>query len=229
MWELPDIQPGLLPFVTILLLMAIGLISPEMLSRLLKRRKFKDRTQVFSEGLLAIAATILVVIAGSINRPQEPIPEPNPEVMGEHTTPTGREAVIVTTVTDGDTFGFETNGTKRKVRIIGMDSPEMTDKDTRIKCLANLAKDRLTLLISGQTVWLEIDPSQGELDRYQRLLRNVYLETGENVAEIMIQEGLAYEYTYNKPYLHQSLYRQAEITAKDNQQGMWGTACLETP
>ena len=39
----------------------------------------------------------------------------------------------------------------------------------------------------------------------------------------MIEQGYAYEYTYNTPYKYQTDFKNAENTARINQAGLWST------
>ncbi len=73
---------------------------------------------------------------------------------------------------------------------------------------------------------LEADPSQGERDKYARLLRYVYLPDGTSFNKIMISEGYAYEYTYNTPYKYQTEYKIAQKAAQNAKTGLWAdNAC----
>jgi len=73
-------------------------------------------------------------------------------------------------VIDGDTF--EING-GIKVRLIGIDTPEMKNKNRTIDCFATEAKQKVESLLNGKEVVLVKDVS--ETDKYGRLLRYVYL------------------------------------------------------
>ncbi len=57
--------------------------------------------------------------------------------------------------------------------------------------------------------------------KYDRLLRYVVLSDGTNFGEYMIKNGFANEYTYNKPYKYQVLFKDAEKYAKNNKLGLW--------
>lgn len=76
------------------------------------------------------------------------------------------EVVTVTRVINGDTI--EVEGGKR-VRYIGMDTPEMGDGRKGAACFAGEATEENKRLVDGKTVRLEKDVS--ETDQYGRLLR----------------------------------------------------------
>lgn len=87
------------------------------------------------------------------------LPTATPVVVGEFAT--------VTYVVDGDTIEVNLNGSIRRVRYIGMNTPESNEPCGSEATAANAA------LVSGQTVRMVKDVS--ETDRYDRLLRYVYV------------------------------------------------------
>ena len=88
-------------------------------------------------------------------------------------------------VVDGDTLRC---GAQR-VRVIGLDAPEMRGQCPREVRRARAAKDRLAELVAeGVTL-----RTRGR-DRYRRLLAVVRDRQGRDVAAVMIREGLARPY-----------------------------------
>ena len=79
-------------------------------------------------------------------------------------------------------------------------------------------------MLAGQIVRLEPDPSQGDQDRYGRLLRYVWLPDGRLVNLELIRQGYAFEYTYDRPYKYQALFQAAEREARAQQRGLWAPA-----
>ena len=126
----------------------------------------------------------------------------------------------VISVTDGDTIRINYNGTSTPLRIIGIDTPETVDSRTDVECFGPEATKYLTSLLTGKSVKIEADPTQDDLDKYERLLRYVYLDN-EDVGLKMIEGGYASEYTYNLPYKNQAKYKAAEASAKQNKKGQW--------
>jgi endonuclease YncB( thermonuclease family) len=51
----------------------------------------------------------------------------------------------------------------------------------------------------------------------------VLLDDGVNVAEKMLRDGFAYEYTYSKAYEYQKVFKIAEQDARDNERGLWSS------
>jgi micrococcal nuclease len=138
----------------------------------------------------------------------------------------GRGFFAVARVIDGDTFEANVNGAIEKVRVIGIDTPETVDPRKPVECFGVEASNRAEVILSGQSVRLEYDPTQGERDKYGRLLRHAFLKDGTNFGLLMIREGYAHEYTYAVPYKYQQEYKEAQNYARENLFGLWGDICL---
>ena len=122
---------------------------------------------------------------------------------------------------DGDTFDVDINGKIERLRMIGIDTPETVDPRKPVQCFGREASNKAKELLSGQAVYLEADESQGDRDKYGRLLRYAFLPDGTNFNLFMISEGYAHEYTYHLPYKYQAEFKQAEIDARNGNKGLW--------
>lgn len=131
----------------------------------------------------------------------------------------------VVKVVDGDTIDVSINGTVERIRLIGINTPETVDPRKPVECFGVEASNKAKLLLTGKKVILENDNSQGERDKYDRLLRYVFLEDGTNFNFLMIKEGYAYEYTYNLPYKYQAEFKKTQKEAEANKVGLWGNVC----
>ncbi|MDP3948855.1 MAG: thermonuclease family protein [bacterium] len=131
------------------------------------------------------------------------------------------ELSSVLRVIDGDTIVAEVNGQPIHIRLIGINSPEPNDKRTQVACLAQKAKEEAEKLLNGQNIYLEKDATQGDYDKYSRMLAYVLLSGGVNFNKLMIEEGYAYEYTYRLPYKYQDEFKAAQSEAKNAQRGLW--------
>ncbi|MEK9157392.1 MAG: thermonuclease family protein [Patescibacteria group bacterium] len=135
-------------------------------------------------------------------------------------------AVAVVKVVDGDTITVSINGESETIRIIGINTPETVDPRKPVECFGQEASTKARELLDGQSVRLEIDASQGETDKYDRLLRYVFLSDGSDFGKLMISEGYAYEYTYQAPYQYQVAYKTAQGEAQSAKRGLWAdNAC----
>ncbi len=128
-------------------------------------------------------------------------------------TPIDGWTYLVTKVVDGDTIHIESGGERYSVRLIWLDTPE------RWEDWFDEATDELAKLIDQKYVNIQYDASQWTTDRYDRLLLYVFYND-INIANHMIINGLATEYTYRKKYLHSDLYKASEALAKSNEQGI---------
>ncbi len=127
----------------------------------------------------------------------------------------------VTRVVDGDTLEVDIHGTKEKVRLIGINTPETVDPRRPVQCFGKEASARMNELAKGEKVRLESDDSQSFRDTYDRLLAYVYLQDGQMLNRKMIAEGNAYEYTYGTPYKYQKEFRDLVALARTSKRGLW--------
>lgn len=127
----------------------------------------------------------------------------------------------VLSVTDGDTLHVLIDGKDETVRLIGVDTPETVDPKKPVQCYGPEASSHTKELLQGKQVTLEADPTQGDRDKYGRLLRYVYLE-GENINQELLLDGYAREYTYDKPYAQQEAFLGAQSHAQWGKLGLWG-------
>lgn len=145
--------------------------------------------------------------------------------------PNAWEQATVVKVVDGDTIAVSVNGKNETVRIIGIDTPEVVDPRKTVECFGKEASERAKVMFeSNKAVLLESDPTQGDRDKYQRLLRYVWIEDEKiDFGKKMIADGYASEYTYNIPYKYQTEYKQAEKEASEAKKGLWADdACVST-
>lgn len=127
----------------------------------------------------------------------------------------------VTSVVDGDTIKINMNDEVVTLRLIGLDTPETVDPRKPIQCFGKEASNKAKELLIGKKIRIEKDITQGELDKYDRILAYVYREDGLFYNKYMIEQGYAHEYTYNTPYKYQAEFKEAQKLAKDNLRGLW--------
>lgn len=157
---------------------------------------------------LGAIATALAALTGCT--PATPAPAAAPEI----------QTAEVVAVVDGDTIDVATDAGTKRVRLIGIDTPEIGRDGEPGECYAEEARDVLDGLVYGRTVELRSDPSQADADRYGRLLRHVYID-GQSAAVIAISAGAGYEYTYDVPYADQREHLDAAASAAFEGVGLW--------
>lgn len=132
-----------------------------------------------------------------------------------------KEAAEVVRVIDGDTIEVSLNSKKEMVRLIGIDAAETVDPRKTIECFGIKASNKAKEILNGKIVKLESDSTQGDKDKYGRILRYVFLDN-INFNQLMISEGYAHEYTYqNNPYKYQLEFIEAQKSASENKKGLW--------
>ncbi len=132
----------------------------------------------------------------------------------------------VVTVVDGDTIKIIRNGTTTTVRLIGVDTPETVDPRKPQQCFGKEASTETKRLISesGWEVRVVDDATQGEYDKYGRLLAYVYLHNGTLLDEYLVAKGYGREYTFkNSTYQFQKQFRRAQVNARAASLGLWST------
>ncbi len=132
------------------------------------------------------------------------------------------ELVTVAKVTDGDTITLEDG---RKVRYIGIDTPETKHPTKDVQCFGQSASQRNTELVMDQEIWLEKDIS--ETDRYGRLLRYVWLN-GVLINQLLLAEGFAQMSTYPPDVKYQAAFSETEKAAREQQLGLWNPFNCQT-
>lgn len=157
---------------------------------------------------------VAVVLAATSSLPSCTVPPPASAPAGG--------AVRVVAVVDGDTIDVQTEAGRDRVRLLGINTPEIGRSGKPDDCYAQEARDELDAIAYGKTVQLRADDSQGDRDKYGRLLRHVSVD-GQNVALTLIEDGAAREYTYRSAYDGQAEYRAAEGAARAAHVGLWGS------
>ena len=145
--------------------------------------------------------------------------------------PGGVPATVIRVV-DGDTLHARVDGKDEKIRVIGMDSPEVAKPDTPVECFAREASRAAErLLKKGDRITIQHDPTQDERDRFGRLLAHVFLADGSLFAETMIRQGLAIHYVYDGvPSIYADRLEAAQDAAKAEHAGLWSpTTCNGDP
>lgn len=174
-----------------------------------------------SENIKGIQASQIPVVNPSPTPTPTPTPTPSPTPSSTLIPTLLGSQVKVDYVVDGDTIKVLLNGKVETIRLIGIDTPEVVDPRKPVQCFGREASNKAKEILNNQTVYLESDPTQGERDKYQRLLRYVWLDDNTNFNKLMISEGYAHEYTYAVPYKYQGEFKQAEKEAEESNRGLW--------
>ena len=128
----------------------------------------------------------------------------------------GAEATAVTKHTDGDTLWLSGIG---KVRLIGVDTPEVYGE---VECFGREASafvERLLPLGSRVTYRLGIDPR----DRYDRALAYVYTDGGRFLNLLLVKRGYALPLTVPPNVEYAGRFAGAARRARRAGRGLWAS------
>ncbi|MEJ7891660.1 MAG: thermonuclease family protein [Solirubrobacteraceae bacterium] len=119
-------------------------------------------------------------------------------------------------VIDGDTLVVRVEGGSETVRLLGIDTPEVSPAE----CGHEAATRALTSLVEGRRVRLVTDGTQDERDRYGRLLAYVETRSGTDVGEAVVRRGWAAVYVFDRPFARVGRYRDAAREARSAGRGL---------
>jgi micrococcal nuclease len=142
---------------------------------------------------------VLTVLAGCTSQPAGP----------------PRQALVVHVV-DGDTLVLEGG---LKVRVLGIDAPEMEKSGQPADFLAHKSKAALRDLTLRKTVRLEYDRQR--YDHYGRLLAYLFLPNGTFVNAELVRQGLARVYFHAPNVRYRDVLLAAQKEALEANRGVW--------
>jgi endonuclease YncB( thermonuclease family) len=135
----------------------------------------------------------------------------NAPLVGQ--TPANSQPAQVTDVIDGDTIEVNIAGKTYPLRYILIDTPE------RGQPFASDATQANQRLVAGKTVYLVKDVN--DVDRYNRLLRYVYLGDGTFVNAELVRQGYAVIATFPPDVAKEAEIRTAQQEAVAAGHGLW--------
>lgn len=138
----------------------------------------------------------------------------------------------VSRVVDGDTIVVNVDGSEYKLRLIGVNTPEIHHPQKGVEFFGKEASAFTEEKLNGKDIYLEKDVS--DTDRYQRLLRYVWLTppkdpsnpTYEEVRDnsfngVLVRDGYANASTYPPDVKYSEWFSKIEAEARNNSKGLW--------
>jgi micrococcal nuclease len=144
-----------------------------------------------------------------------------PAIAGAYESARGRVAAVI----DGDTIRIDIGAHRTVVRLLGVDTPELHDRDDPAGApqpLARAAADFTRRHLVDRQVRLEFEPSD-RFDHYGRTLAYVFLEDGTFFNRELLRQGYAHAYTRFAGRYRVDL-EAAEAAARQARLGVWGVA-----
>ncbi len=134
----------------------------------------------------------------------------------------------VTFVDDGDTIVVrDPVGHEDTVRFIGADTPEVKDPRKPVQCYGEAASQHTKSMIHvGSYVRLAPDPLDSDRDKYNRLLRYVYLPDGTLYNAQLIRDGYAFAYVVF-PFTKKAEFKTLETQARAQNRGLWAVCNVD--
>lgn len=128
-------------------------------------------------------------------------------------------------VHDGDTVTLRTDHGKHKVRLIGIDAPEIGQKPWGSRARQNLIR------IMKQTRWaVSIETDVVKEDKYGRPLVYLWTRDRKLINEQMLKDGYAVLFTIQPNSKFADRFEKAQHQAREGKLGIWGADGLtETP
>jgi micrococcal nuclease len=166
----------------------------------------------FAFWLLLLAVTL----AGSLNRPALAATCP-----ADHAS----ERAEVAYVYDGDTLKLKDG---RRVRLIGINTPELGHKGQAIQPLAQAARTSLKDLLDSSNRKLLLQYGKQRHDRYGRALAHAFLDNGENIAAHLLSQGLATTFIVPPNSWGQHCYQKLEQVARAARLGLWALPAYQS-
>lgn len=143
-------------------------------------------------------------------------------VIRPQTMARGTVTATATHIVDGDTFDvrlLDGSAITERIRLIGIDAPELHSNNPNQMMLAKRSRDFLRERIEGETITLDIgaDPR----DAYGRVLAYATTEEGDSIQEMLLREGLASAYL-RFAFAKESEFIGYQREAQEAGAGVWG-------
>ena len=129
------------------------------------------------------------------------------------------EPVRVQHVYDGDSL---TLADGRRVRLIGINTPERGRDGARDQPLALAARDRLRQMLFATGMRARLRYGSQRRDRHDRLLAHLFLPDGRNAAAVLLEAGLGWHVAIPPNLWSLDCYAGAEARARAARRGVWG-------
>jgi micrococcal nuclease len=123
---------------------------------------------------------------------------------------------------DGDTIGAVVDGRFEKIRLLGIDAPEMDQRPWGKK-----SRECLRALISAADSRIYIEYDIQRRDKYGRILAYIWSQDRKMLNEEMMKKGCAVLFTFPPNVRYAERLRAAQKKAQEDKTGLWGKSGLQ--
>ncbi len=127
------------------------------------------------------------------------------------------ETARIKYIHDGDTLHLKDG---RKVRLIGINTPEVANSKKAAEPFAAEAKEALKALFKSNKA-ISLVYGKEKHDRYERLLAHGFTRDGKNIQAALLTKGHARAITFPPNTQFSACYQQQERAARCNNAGLW--------
>lgn len=146
--------------------------------------------------------------------------------LSERDNPQGKNNadswIKVETVYDGDTIGARIENRREKIRLIGIDAPEMGQRPWGRK-----AREYLESLIASSSGHVLLEYDVERRDKFNRILAYIKTKDGRMVNAELVRNGYAVLFTFPPNVRHVGEFTSAQTEAREKRLGIWGNRGLK--
>lgn len=168
---------------------------------------------MFAGPLRSLMIAVIVGLVGAINSCTGGESTPLQPTEGYDGTGT------VVSITDGDTLRLEVDGRELRVRLLGIDTPEVYPE---VECFGPEAEAALAAL-APPGAELRYTYDRDPRDRFDRELMYLYTAQGTFINYELVAEGYAEAVLFEPNDRFWNDLRDAERAARDARLGLWGS------
>jgi len=128
------------------------------------------------------------------------------------------EVATVKWVYDGDTVLLND---KRKIRLIGIDTPEVKHHKQKQQAYAAKAKEALRELLKKSNYKINLRYGVERKDRYSRTLAHIFTPSGINIESWLLEKGFATTLVFPPNVELADCYKKSEKLAQQQALGIW--------
>lgn len=148
-----------------------------------------------------------------------------PAIANNCSPSSNTEAATVKWVYDGDTVKL-TDG--RRIRIIGIDTPEMPRKNKNGEPFAGQATEALRAKLASHNYHVRLQIGKQAFDKYGRQLAHLFTPDHQNLSQWLLKQGFATSLLLYPNVTFADCYREAEKSAQRTQKNIWSQSSFQT-